>query len=46
VHTLERRLAPRLREDISRVGRVLDEREREERLRLSSLLKRRRSVGR
>lgn len=45
VHTLERRLAPRLREDISRVSRVLDEREREERLRLRSLLKRRRRAA-
>ena len=45
VHMLERRLTPRLRDDISRVRRVLGEREREERLRLGSLLKRRRSVG-
>ena len=45
VHTLERRLAPRLREDISRVRRVLDEREREDRLRLGNLLKRRRIGG-
>ena len=40
VHTLERRLAPRLREDISRVRQVLDEREREERLRLAHLRRR------
>ena len=45
VHTLERRLAPRLREDISRVGRVLDEREREDRLRLGRLLRQRRVGG-
>jgi H(+)-transporting ATP synthase subunit D len=42
VHSLEHRLSPRLRGDISRVGQVLDEREREDRLRLASLLRRRR----
>lgn len=42
VHTLERRLSPQLQRDISRVSRVLDEREREERLRLGRLLHRRR----
>jgi V/A-type H+-transporting ATPase subunit D len=45
VHTLERRLTPQLERDISRVGRVLDEREREERVRLGKLL-RRRQLGR
>jgi V/A-type H+-transporting ATPase subunit D len=45
VHTLERRLAPRLSEDIARVRRVLDEREREERLRLGRLLRQRRVGG-
>jgi len=44
VHTLERRISPRLQADIIRVRRVLDEREREERLRLSSLLRRRRGA--
>lgn len=43
VHTLERRVSPQLERDISRVRRVLDEREREERLRLGGLLRRRRS---
>jgi V/A-type H+-transporting ATPase subunit D len=42
VHTLERRLSPGLERDIARVDRVLDEREREERLRLGKLLRRRR----
>lgn len=42
VHTLERRLAPRIEGDIVRVRRILDEREREEQLRLRSLLRRRR----
>jgi V/A-type H+-transporting ATPase subunit D len=42
VHTLERRLSPQLEDDIARVARVLDEREREERLRLGKLLRRRR----
>jgi len=46
VHTLERRVSPRLRADITRVRRVLDEREREERLRLSNLLRRRASPAR
>jgi V/A-type H+-transporting ATPase subunit D len=46
VHTLERRVSPQLERDISRVRRVLDEREREERLRLSGLLRRRRSQPR
>ena len=41
VNTLERRLAPGLRADLTRMGRTLDEREREERLRL----KRRQSKG-
>jgi H(+)-transporting ATP synthase subunit D len=41
VHSLEHRLSPRLRGDIARVGHVLDEREREDRLRLASLLRRR-----
>jgi V/A-type H+-transporting ATPase subunit D len=45
VHTLERRVSPRLEADITRVRRVLDEREREERLRLSNLLRRRRSFA-
>lgn len=40
VHTLERRVSPRLRHDVSRVRQTLDEREREERLRLANLLKR------
>ena len=43
VHTLERRVSPQLEHDISRVRRVLDEREREERLRLAGLLRRRRA---
>ncbi|HEV2290935.1 MAG TPA: V-type ATP synthase subunit D, partial [Gemmatimonadales bacterium] len=44
VNTLERRLAPRLARDIARVRQVLEEREREERVRLDGLL-RRRPVG-
>jgi vacuolar-type H+-ATPase subunit D/Vma8 len=40
VHSLEHRLSPRLRGDIARVRQVLDEREREDRLRLASLLRR------
>jgi H(+)-transporting ATP synthase subunit D len=40
VHTLERRVSPQLERDIGRVRRILDEREREERLRLSGLLRR------
>lgn len=43
VHTLERRVSPQLERDVARVRRVLDEREREERLRLAGLLRRRRS---
>ncbi|HEU5358328.1 MAG TPA: V-type ATP synthase subunit D, partial [Gemmatimonadales bacterium] len=43
VNTLERRLAPRLARDIVRVRQVLEEREREERVRLDGLLRRRRS---
>jgi V/A-type H+/Na+-transporting ATPase subunit D len=42
VHTLERRLTPQLEGNISRIGRSLDEREREDRLRLGKLLRRRR----
>ena len=42
VHTLERRVSPQLQHDVARVRRVLDEREREERLRLSNLLRKRR----
>lgn len=45
VHTLERRVSPQLERDVSRVRRVLDEREREERLRLGNLLRRRRAQG-
>jgi len=41
VNTLERRVAPQLRSDMVGVRRVLDEREREERLRLKHLLRRR-----
>lgn len=41
VHMLERRVAPKLQRDAARIGRVLEEREREERLRLSGLLRRR-----
>jgi vacuolar-type H+-ATPase subunit D/Vma8 len=41
VHTLERRVSPQLERDIARVRRILDEREREERLRLSNLLRKR-----
>lgn len=42
VHTLERRIAPRLARETVRIERTLDEREREERLRLRQLLRRRR----
>jgi H(+)-transporting ATP synthase subunit D len=42
VHSLEHRLSPRLRGDIARVRQVLDEREREERLRLQTLTRTRR----
>ena len=45
VHTLERRLAPSLQTDIVRMGRQLDEREREERFRVKRLLARRRRTG-
>jgi H(+)-transporting ATP synthase subunit D len=45
VQTIERRVSPRLERDAARVERILDEREREERLRLSSLLRRRRQSG-
>jgi len=41
VNTLEQRLAPRLGADIAGIGEVLEEREREERLRLRWLLERR-----
>ena len=44
VHTLERRISPQLERDIVRVRQVLDERERDERLRLSGLLRRRQST--
>jgi V/A-type H+-transporting ATPase subunit D len=40
VNTLERRVAPELRGDMVAVRRVLEEREREERLRLKHLLRR------
>jgi hypothetical protein len=43
---LERRVQPQLRGDIARVRRILDEREREERLRLSNLMRRRTTPGR
>jgi H(+)-transporting ATP synthase subunit D len=43
VHSLEHRLSPRLREDIARVRQVLEEREREERLRLQALTRGRRT---
>jgi H(+)-transporting ATP synthase subunit D len=45
VHSLEHRLSPRLQGDISRVRQVLDEREREERLRLQALTRARRLSG-
>ena len=45
VHTLERRVSPQLQRDIARVRQVLDERERDERLRLSRLLHRRQLPG-
>jgi V/A-type H+-transporting ATPase subunit D len=41
VNMLERRVAPELRRDMAGVRRTLDEREREERLRLKHLLRRR-----
>lgn len=41
VNTLERRLAPELQATISRIQQALDEREREERVRLGRLLRRR-----
>jgi V/A-type H+/Na+-transporting ATPase subunit D len=41
VNTLERRVAPELRQDMVGVRRALDEREREERLRLKHLLRHR-----
>jgi len=41
VNTIERRLLPALRRDTASVRRVLEEREREERLRLKRLLRRR-----
>ncbi len=40
VQTLERRVTPQLSRDIGRIRQVLDEREREERLRLGNLLRR------
>lgn len=45
VHTLEHRVAPQLQRNAIRVARTLEEREREERLRLGRLLARRRSAG-
>lgn len=45
VNTIEQRLVPRLRKDIASVGAVLEEREREERLRLRWLLQRRARPG-
>ena len=45
VNTLERRLTPRLAADIARIRQVLDEREREERVRLEGLLRRRRAAA-
>lgn len=42
VNTLERRLAPTLRHSVTRMRRTLDEREREERLRLKRLILNRR----
>lgn len=44
VNTLERRLAPEMQGAISRIQQVLDEREREERIRLGRLLHRRRGL--
>jgi H(+)-transporting ATP synthase subunit D len=41
VHTLERRLSPQLQRDIGRVRLALEEREREERVRLQRLLRKR-----
>jgi len=43
VHTLERRVAPRLERDVARVRQVLDERERESRLQLRAQLRFRRA---
>jgi V/A-type H+-transporting ATPase subunit D len=40
VRTLEQRVAPHLRAELGRIGRVLDEREREERVRARHLLRR------
>jgi V/A-type H+-transporting ATPase subunit D len=45
VNTLEQRLAPGLEREMSRVRRALEEREREERLRLRHLLRGRRPAG-
>jgi H(+)-transporting ATP synthase subunit D len=45
VNALERRLGPALRADLSAVRRTLDEREREEHLRLGRLLRSRQSSG-
>jgi vacuolar-type H+-ATPase subunit D/Vma8 len=39
VNTLERRLGPTLRADLGAIRRTLDEREREEHLRLERLLR-------
>lgn len=44
VNTLERRLAPALRAEVGGIRRTLDEREREERLRLKQLMARWRGV--
>jgi H(+)-transporting ATP synthase subunit D len=45
VHTLERRLSPQLQRDIGRVRLALEEREREERVRLQRLLGKRGVIG-
>lgn len=45
VNTLERRLGPALRADLSAIRRTLDEREREEHLRLGRLLRSREGSG-
>lgn len=45
VNTLERRLEPSLRGQLTSIHRTLDEREREEHLRLSRLLRGRRATG-
>jgi len=45
VNTLERRLGPALRADLGAIRRTLDEREREEHLRLERLLRARQGTG-